>query len=494
MLKKLMEIWSVFLKVGFLGFGGGNALIPVIKNQIVDKKKWFTDEEYLKHTIIGNITPGALSVKIAAIVGYEMLGGIGSIVAAYAATIPGVILTVGVLISFVLIGDQAVGVIKYTSVGVSVFIISLMAIYILNVVKTKDKESFCKLNVIICIIAFILTSGKEVNNITRVLLGYKFNGINLFDISTINLMIISFFIILFYGLLKTKKSLFIAVIVSCFYIFINEKDGFNGAQLISSIIVLTMIILVIYAIKKNNKGNKSSLKEKRFKINKQSILAMSLFIIIPIIIMIFAIMLVTNKPENAHMISEFTGNVTSSTITAFGGGASYISVADGFFVQNGFIMPEDFYSKVVAVSNTMPGPLVVKIASGVGFVFGGSIQGVMFGIFIAILAMTSVVGSCCVISLIVLIGYDTFKESKELILIKKYILPVIGGMLISTSLNMLYETMKTIASVGIGFKVSFVVTIIAISALYIINKKFKINDLIILILSGGTSLILLNLI
>lgn len=266
MLKKLMEIWSVFLKVGFLGFGGGNALIPVIKNQIVDKKKWFTDEEYLKHTIIGNITPGALSVKIAAIVGYEMLGGIGSIVAAYAATIPGVILTVGVLISFVLIGDQAVGVIKYTSVGVSVFIISLMAIYILNVVKTKDKESFCKLNVIICIIAFILTSGKEVNNITRVLLGYKFNGINLFDISTINLMIISFFIILFYGLLKTKKSLFIAVIVSCFYIFINEKDGFNGAQLISSIIVLTMIILVIYAIKKNNKGNKSSLKEKRFKI------------------------------------------------------------------------------------------------------------------------------------------------------------------------------------------------------------------------------------
>ena len=390
--KRLLEIWSVFLKIGFLGFGGGSALIPVIKNQLVDKKKWFTEAEYLKHTIIANITPGALSVKIGASVGYEKLGGVGSLVAAYATTLPGVILTVGILVAFALIGEEAIGSIKYASVGISIFIISLMIVYILNVLKYKKK--FCKVNIIIC--AFILTAGKEINNIASGILGYKLNSIDFifFDISTISLMIIAFFIILFYGLLRSKISFVIAIVTSMIYIFIKEeKIIMANTNHISNIIVWFMVVLVIYVIKKNNSSKLKSDK-KRITVNKQFVRAMALFIIIPIIVMSVAIILVPKQVDNVQMITKFTSDVTTSTATAFGGGASYISVAEGFFVENGFIKSDDFYSKVVAVANAMPGPLVVKIASGVGFVFGGSIQGVLFGIVLAILAITSVISIC----------------------------------------------------------------------------------------------------
>ena len=58
-----------FLKIGSIGFGGGTALIPVIEQEMVDKRKVVTKEEYDSAVIIASITPGALPVEIS--------GGIG---------------------------------------------------------------------------------------------------------------------------------------------------------------------------------------------------------------------------------------------------------------------------------------------------------------------------------------------------------------------------------------------------------------------------------
>ena len=111
-----------------------------------------------------------------------------------------------------------------------------------------------------------------------------------------------------------------------------------------------------------------------------------------------------------------------------------------------------------------------------------------------IIAVTSVISICCIISIVVLMGYETLKDSKELMLIKRYILPVIGGMLISTLLSMVYETMNIIASTGTSLNKAFIGTILSVLLVCLINKLIKINDLIILIASGSISLTLLNLI
>lgn len=60
--KKFMSMITTMLKIGFIGFGGGTALIPVIEEEIVEKNKVVTEEQFNNEVMIASITPGALPV------------------------------------------------------------------------------------------------------------------------------------------------------------------------------------------------------------------------------------------------------------------------------------------------------------------------------------------------------------------------------------------------------------------------------------------------
>ena len=62
------------LKVGMIGFGGGSALIPVMERELVSGRKALSEQLFIQDTVIANITPGALPVKIGALSGLQ-LGG-----------------------------------------------------------------------------------------------------------------------------------------------------------------------------------------------------------------------------------------------------------------------------------------------------------------------------------------------------------------------------------------------------------------------------------
>ncbi|WP_342224531.1 chromate transporter [Spiroplasma endosymbiont of Asaphidion curtum] len=40
------QLFYVFLKISFFGFGGGNAVMPLIKNEVVVKKRWITEDKF----------------------------------------------------------------------------------------------------------------------------------------------------------------------------------------------------------------------------------------------------------------------------------------------------------------------------------------------------------------------------------------------------------------------------------------------------------------
>ena len=67
---KFISMITTMLKIGFIGFGGGTALIPVIEEEIVEKNKVVTEEQYNNEVMIASITPGALPVEIASGIGY----------------------------------------------------------------------------------------------------------------------------------------------------------------------------------------------------------------------------------------------------------------------------------------------------------------------------------------------------------------------------------------------------------------------------------------
>ena len=54
-MKKLLELFVIFFKIGLFTIGGGYAMIPQIQDEIVNKKKWIEDEEMLQIITISQV-------------------------------------------------------------------------------------------------------------------------------------------------------------------------------------------------------------------------------------------------------------------------------------------------------------------------------------------------------------------------------------------------------------------------------------------------------
>ena len=91
-MKELWELFAIFFKMGSFTFGGGYAMLPIIQEEIVNKRKWATDEEILDYYAIGQSTPGIIAVNTATFIGYNQKGIIGGIVATLGIVSPSVLI------------------------------------------------------------------------------------------------------------------------------------------------------------------------------------------------------------------------------------------------------------------------------------------------------------------------------------------------------------------------------------------------------------------
>ena len=78
-LKKMAELYISFFKIGGLTFGGGLAMLPMLQREVVEDRKWCTDEELLDMYAIGQCTPGIIAVNTATYVGYKQAGFLGGV-------------------------------------------------------------------------------------------------------------------------------------------------------------------------------------------------------------------------------------------------------------------------------------------------------------------------------------------------------------------------------------------------------------------------------
>ena len=77
--KQYWELFLVFFKIGAFTFGGGYAMIPLIRNEVVNKKKWLEDEEFMDMLALAQSMPGPISLNTAVFVGRKRLGFKGSL-------------------------------------------------------------------------------------------------------------------------------------------------------------------------------------------------------------------------------------------------------------------------------------------------------------------------------------------------------------------------------------------------------------------------------
>ena len=84
----LLNLFLTFAKIGLFTFGGGYAMISLIENQCVERKKWITHDEMMNITVIAESTPGPIAINCATFVGYKQAGLLGSLIATLGIVLP----------------------------------------------------------------------------------------------------------------------------------------------------------------------------------------------------------------------------------------------------------------------------------------------------------------------------------------------------------------------------------------------------------------------
>ena len=85
---RILEIFTLFFKIGAFTIGGGYAMLSLIEDEIVNKKEWLDHEEFLDGMAIAQSTPGVLAVNISVITGYKIAGFMGMFAGMFGAVLP----------------------------------------------------------------------------------------------------------------------------------------------------------------------------------------------------------------------------------------------------------------------------------------------------------------------------------------------------------------------------------------------------------------------
>ncbi|WP_138419898.1 chromate transporter [Aquibacillus sediminis] len=87
----LVELFWTFLMIGFVSFGGGYAMIPVIERE-VSAHGWMTTQEFTDVIAIAGMSPGPIATNSAIFVGYKTAALPGAIVSALGMVIPSLLI------------------------------------------------------------------------------------------------------------------------------------------------------------------------------------------------------------------------------------------------------------------------------------------------------------------------------------------------------------------------------------------------------------------
>ena len=91
-IKNLLLIFALMFKIGLFTFGGGYAMIHILEDEFVVKRKWLTDEEFSNLVVIAESTPGPIAINCSTYVGYKKEKILGSIFSTLGVCLPSFII------------------------------------------------------------------------------------------------------------------------------------------------------------------------------------------------------------------------------------------------------------------------------------------------------------------------------------------------------------------------------------------------------------------
>lgn len=169
--KRLWGLFASFFRIGAFTFGGGYAMIPLIQREVVENKKWISDQDILNIVAIAESTPGPIAINSATFVGYRVAGVLGAALATFGVVLPSFVCIT--LISFILDEFQSLKAVQYAFFGIRAGVLALILKAWWSMYKQCPKKIFTY-----CVAAVALIAAAFLDvNVLFVIIGCALTGL-----------------------------------------------------------------------------------------------------------------------------------------------------------------------------------------------------------------------------------------------------------------------------------------------------------------------------
>lgn len=131
-----LDSFITFFRIGLFTIGGGYAMIPLIENEIVDKRKWINKEDFLDLLALAQTAPGIFAVNIAIFIGYKLHKFWGAFIMTMGTVLPSFLIILAIALFFRQF--QHIEIIEKIFMGIRPGVVALIAVPTLKMAKSAN--------------------------------------------------------------------------------------------------------------------------------------------------------------------------------------------------------------------------------------------------------------------------------------------------------------------------------------------------------------------
>ena len=134
----VLDLFLTFAKIGLFTFGGGYAMVAIIEDSCVRKKRWLTHDEMMDVTVIAESTPGPIAINAATFIGYKTAGFWGAFAGTLGLVLPSFIVIL--VVSFLLREFYEVRAVRYAFMGIRAAVLALIIKALISMYRQSPKK------------------------------------------------------------------------------------------------------------------------------------------------------------------------------------------------------------------------------------------------------------------------------------------------------------------------------------------------------------------
>jgi len=149
-----LDIFSTFAKIGAFTIGGGYAMLPLIKSEVVNKKKWLDENEFMDVLAISQSTPGVFVINMSVFIGLRVKGKKGSVIAALGSALPSFVAILLIAMFFDSFKENEI--VQSVFKGIRPAVVALIAVPLIGMSKGMNLNRYTSLIPIITLLLIVV--------------------------------------------------------------------------------------------------------------------------------------------------------------------------------------------------------------------------------------------------------------------------------------------------------------------------------------------------